>query len=208
MTRTRPTQERAVRTRELLLRAGAEVFDECGYAGAGVTKILERAGLTAGALYFHFKSKEGLAKAVMNAQSGTIEPLLASEGLQRLVDITLVWAQRLQVDPVLRAGVRLSVEQGSFGVQDATAYLNWRDIMTECLRRAESDGELLPDVDPGQVAEFVVGACTGVQLYAQLVSNRADLPQRTVAMWQLLLPGIAGADVVRRIDLDPERGRA
>lgn len=201
----RQMQERALRTREVLLHAGAEVFDEYGFAGAGINKILKRAGVTAGALYFHFESKEGLAKAVMQAQSQTIEPHLDSHGLQRLVDITLVWAKQLLEDPLLRAGVRLSVEQGSFGMQDATAYLAWRTIMEQCLNDARDNGELLPGVDPGKVAEFVVSACTGVQLYAQLVNGRQDLPERTVEMWRLLLPGIAASGALTRIDLTPRR---
>ncbi|MFP8944451.1 ScbR family autoregulator-binding transcription factor [Streptomyces fenghuangensis] len=203
---TRPAQERAVRTREALLRAGAEVFDEYGYAGAGITRILERAGVTAGALYFHFKSKEGLALAIMGAQPQQIEPNLSSHGLQRLVDITFVWAYELQVNPILRAGVRLSVEQGSFGVQDPSSYLGWKEIMADCLQSADREGELLPEVHSEEIAEFVVGACTGVQLYSQLVSNRCDLPERTVRMWRMLLPGIARPEAIAGIRLDPRRG--
>lgn len=203
---TRPPQERALRTRDVLLRAGAEVFDEYGYAGAGINRILERAGVTAGALYFHFKSKEGLARAIMGSQPDRIEPRLRSSGLQRLVDITLVWAHQLQVDPLLRAGVRLSVEQGSFGVQDPSSYLGWKDIMADCLQAAQEQGELLPDASAEEFAEFVVGACTGVQLYSQLVSNRADLPQRTVRMWRIVLPGVARPETIARIGLDPGRG--
>jgi AcrR family transcriptional regulator len=203
---TRPPQERALRTREALLRAGAEVFDEYGYAGAGITRILERAGVTAGALYFHFKSKEGLALAIMSAQPQQIQPRLASRGLQRLVDITFIWAHELQVNPLLRAGVRLSVEQGSFGVQDPSSYLGWKDIMTDCLEVAQQEGELLPGIRSEEVAEFVVGACTGVQLYSQLVSDREDLPERTVGMWRMLLAGIAQPETIARIDLDLRRG--
>jgi AcrR family transcriptional regulator len=205
---TPPTQERARRTREALVLAAAEVFDENGYAGAGITSILSRAKVTAGALYFHFKSKEGLARAVMSAQPAVIEPRLDSSGLQRLVDITFVWAHELQVNPLLRAGVRLSVEQGSFGLRDATSYLGWKEIMAECLHTAVEEGELLPTSRPDDVAEFVVGACTGVQLYSQLISDRADLPRRTVVMWRLLLPGIACPETIERIDLDVTRGEA
>ncbi|MEV5727893.1 MULTISPECIES: ScbR family autoregulator-binding transcription factor [Streptomyces] len=205
---TRPTQERALRTREALLRAGAEVFDECGYAGAGINRILGRAEVTAGALYFHFKSKEGLARAVMSAQPAVIEPRLNSRGLQRLVDITLVWAHELQVNALLRAGVRLSVEQGSFGLRDASSYLGWKEIMAECLHTAVDEDELLPTTRPDDIAEFLVGACTGVQLYSQLISDRADLPRRTVVMWRMLLPGIARPETIARIDLDVTRGRA
>uniref|UniRef100_A0AAU2UZX8 TetR/AcrR family transcriptional regulator n=1 Tax=Streptomyces sp. NBC_00003 TaxID=2903608 RepID=A0AAU2UZX8_9ACTN len=199
-------QERAVRTREVLLRAAAEEFDEKGYAAALINQILTRAGLTAGAMYFHFKSKEDLAVAVMNAQKHTIEPRLNSRGLQRLVDITLVWAHRLRVDPLLRAGVRLAVEQGSFGMHDASTFLEWREIMLGCLVDAESDKELMPGVVAEDIAEFVVGACTGIQLYANLVNGREDLVERTVRMWELLLPGVAVPSAARRISLDAERG--
>ncbi|PCG85393.1 TetR family transcriptional regulator [Streptomyces sp. WZ.A104] len=202
----RQMQDRALRTRELLLRAAAEEFDAAGYAGTGLNKIAKRAGLTVGALYFHFESKEGIARAVMMAQPESIEPHVDTQGLQRIVDITRVWSHQLLKDPLLRAGVRLSVEQGSFGVNDISPYLQWRDVMEQCLCDARDSGELLPGVDPRWVAEFVVSACTGVQLYAQLVNGRKDLPERTVEMWRLLLPGIATPGTLPRIDLSPRRG--
>jgi AcrR family transcriptional regulator len=147
MAKPRPKQERAVQTREMILLAAAEVFDEYGFSGASITKILKRAGATAGAMYFHFESKEGLARAVMNAQPETIVPWLESTGLQRLVDITLTWAHQLQVDPMLRAGVRLTGEQGTFGSRDATPYTAWVEIMKEDLQAAAGKGELLPGVE-------------------------------------------------------------
>ncbi len=204
----RAKQERAQRTRRQIVRAAAELFDECGYEGASVTRIVERAGMTLGAMYFHFPSKEALAKEVMNAQPDVIEPLLESQGVQRLVDITLVWAQHLKDDPVLRAGVRLAVEQGRFGMRDETSFEKWKQIMAEHLEWAREHGELRPGVVPDEVAEFVVGACTGVQFYSNLVCGREDLMDRAVAMWRYLLPGIAAADVLERIDLDPARGNA
>lgn len=61
-------QERSARTRAAILRAGAEVFAELGFAGASVSKITRRANLTLGALYFHFESKEHLAREIVRAQ--------------------------------------------------------------------------------------------------------------------------------------------
>ncbi|MEV5887419.1 ScbR family autoregulator-binding transcription factor [Streptomyces sp. NPDC052020] len=200
-------QERAVQTRESLLRAAAEVFDEFGYSGASINRILKRAGLTAGALYFHFDSKEDLARAVMNSQPETIVPWLDSRGLQRLVDLTLNWARRLQVDPLLRAGVRLTNEQTSFGLQDASPYQQWVEIMAECLRDAHERGELQAGVEPGEVAAFVVEACTGMQMFSAVVSGRKDLMERVTRMWRLLLPGIAVPAIVARTELGAERAR-
>ncbi|MEU9705481.1 ScbR family autoregulator-binding transcription factor [Streptomyces sp. NPDC047981] len=200
-------QERAVRTRNLILTAAAELFDEEGYEGASVTRIVQRAGVTLGALYFHFPSKQDLAREVMNAQPYVIEPLLGSSGLQRLVDITLVWAHRLQTDPMLRAGVRLAVEQSRFGMRDIDSFEGWKDIMVGHLEVARAEGSLRAGVSPEEVAQFVVGACTGVQLYSQLVTGRADLTERTCAMWRLLLPGIAAPDAATVV-VDPHFGRA
>lgn len=200
-------QERAVQTRESLLRAAAEVFDEYGYSGASINRILKRAGLTAGALYFHFESKEDLARAVMNSQPESIVPWLDSRGLQRLVDITLTWARRLQEDPMLRAGVRLTNEQASFGLQDATPYREWAEIMAHCLRDAHERGELQAGVEPEEVGEFVVEACTGMQMFSAVASGRADLMERTTRMWRLLLPGIAVPAIVARTEVSPDRVR-
>ncbi|GHE12700.1 ScbR family autoregulator-binding transcription factor [Streptomyces alanosinicus] len=203
----RSKQQRSVETREAILRAAAAVFEESGYAGASISRILQRAGATAGSLYFHFKSKEELARAVMTAQPETIVPHLASEGLQRLVDITLVWCHQLRLDLTLRAGVRLTTEQTTFGMADAAApYDEWVAIMADVLETAAERGELQPGIDPKGLATFIVEHCTGMQLYsAARSSDRADLPQRVVSMWQLLLPGIAVPTVAVRIETRPDR---
>jgi hypothetical protein len=144
----------------------------------------------------------------MNAQPRSIIPWLESEGLQRLVDITMVWAYQLQVDPLLRAGVRLTGEQGSFGLKDTTPYREWSQIMTECLEAARERGELQAGVEPAELAEFVVEACTGMQTYSAVASEaRADLSDRAVRMWRLLLPGVAVPAVVARTEVNPDRVR-
>ncbi|MFF8832510.1 ScbR family autoregulator-binding transcription factor [Streptomyces sp. NPDC015131] len=198
-------QERAVRTRAVLMRAAAEVFEEHGYAGAGINRILSRAGLTAGALYFHFGSKEELARAIMGAQQRAVAPELESEGLQRVVDITLVWAHRLREDPLLRAGVQLSMGQESFA--GGAAFEGWREVMAGHLREARERGELREGADPEVIARFVVGACTGVQLYSRQTTGREDLPHRMREMWDCLLPGITAPGAGRAYDTGTERGQ-
>jgi AcrR family transcriptional regulator len=60
----RTQQERRATTRAALLRAARELFAAKGYAGAGREEIVERAGVTRGAMYHHFASKEDLFRAV------------------------------------------------------------------------------------------------------------------------------------------------
>src|SRR5437764_10554084 len=47
-------------TRVKILRAAGKVFRRLGYHAAGVDKVMEEAGLTAGGFYAHFDSKQEL----------------------------------------------------------------------------------------------------------------------------------------------------
>ncbi|MFI8326324.1 ScbR family autoregulator-binding transcription factor [Streptomyces sp. NPDC085529] len=201
----RPQQDRALKTREAIVMGAAEVFDEFGFSGASISRIMKRAGVSQGAMYFHFKSKEDLALAVMNAQPETVIPRLDSHGLQRIVDMTFVWAWQIQNDVLLRAGVRLTNEQDGTSVRDASPYTDWAQILEVTLREAQYDGELRESVDVVRLSEFLVSACTGMQMYSNAVSGRRDLPERTVAMWRILLPGVAPERIAESIDLDVNR---
>jgi AcrR family transcriptional regulator len=54
------TSERGAATRNGLLTAAREVFTSVGYAQAGVTDIVTRAGASVGSLYHHFSGKADL----------------------------------------------------------------------------------------------------------------------------------------------------
>src|ERR1700731_417328 len=53
------------RTRERLLQAASREIYRSGFQSASLDKILALAGVTKGALYYHFKSKEALGYAVV-----------------------------------------------------------------------------------------------------------------------------------------------
>jgi AcrR family transcriptional regulator len=63
----RTQADRRAATRAALIAAGRELFAAKGFAGAGREEIVERAGVTRGAMYHHFASKEALFRAVYEA---------------------------------------------------------------------------------------------------------------------------------------------
>ncbi|MGW3078515.1 MULTISPECIES: ScbR family autoregulator-binding transcription factor [unclassified Kitasatospora] len=196
-----------MRTRAALVCAAAEVFDQVGYHGAGINRILATAGLTSGAMYFHFKSKEDLARAVMLEQASDLRLPAEPQGLQQLVDVTLTLAVELQSNTLLRAGVRLAVDQGGPALNDDSAYDWWAQRFRGELDVARERGELREDVDGSEFAEVLVAAFTGTQLKSQISAGWSDLPERIVSLWRYLLPGVASAEALPQIRVAPERGR-
>ncbi|KUN00475.1 gamma-butyrolactone-binding protein [Streptomyces yokosukanensis] len=197
-------QERAVRTRRAVLEAAATVFAEHGYTAATIADILKTAGVTKGALYFHFDSKEALARGVLEIQADGRVPEQEIK-LQEVVDVTMTVAHRLVHDPVLRAGARLSADpigRGHYG----SAWPLWVDVLTEIVAESHRRGETLSHVVPREVAELVVSAFNGVQLYAQLETNLADVEHRVSVLMQHLLPSIASPAVLMRLDVAEDRG--
>ncbi|KUL52334.1 branched-chain amino acid aminotransferase [Streptomyces sp. NRRL F-4489] len=200
-------QERAVRTRAALVQAGAEAFAEWGFTRASVARIAERAGLTLGAMYFHFASKEELAREIVRNQPDRVVPAVDSEGLQRAVDTTLTWACRLPDDPVLLAGARLVMDQEYFAGPAGNSHQQWIDVLTADLEEAARRRELRAHADPRAVARLLVYACTGAQMHSGLESGRRDLPRRIAEVWHTLLPAVATPGAARRLELGEERGR-
>ncbi|MFD8419258.1 ScbR family autoregulator-binding transcription factor [Streptomyces sp. NPDC059466] len=193
------TQERGTRSRHSILESAARVFDERGYDAASTNDILARTGLTRGALYHHFPSKEAIAVALVTAHSEALVVPDRAVKLQAVIDLTLEFAQRLQHDPVLRASVRLAVEQTSFSRPPQTAYEQSGAAILTLLRQAEEQGEILPGVDIKEATSTIVGAFTGLQLMSQVYSNRADLPERIGAFWRFVLPGLATPGLLGRL---------
>ncbi|GAA1007456.1 ScbR family autoregulator-binding transcription factor [Streptomyces thermogriseus] len=201
-------QDRAIRTRRAILTAAAKVFEERGYQAATITEILTTAGVTKGALYFHFQSKEDLAQGVLSEQDQRMVVPDRPSKVQQLVDVILLHAHRLQTDPMVRAGVRLSLDQQAKGLDRSGPFLHWGRIIGDLLEKAQAQGELLPHVVPSETADVIVGSFAGVQAMSQALSNYKDLPDRICALLRHLLPSVTLAPALAAVDLSPGRGAA
>jgi len=187
----RTRQQRAVATRAAIIDAAAG-----GYVGASMDAVAERAGLTKGALYFHFTSKADLAGAVIARQhevSRAYGEAAAARGTTPLE--VLMWmsqglASQMVHEVVVSAGIRLSTEAATADVARQDPYTDWIAVVTDLVRRGIDAGEVDPAWDPELVGRVVIPAYTGVQTVSDVLADRTDLYERLRELWTVLLAAI------------------
>ncbi|WP_022881151.1 ScbR family autoregulator-binding transcription factor [Gryllotalpicola ginsengisoli] len=202
------TQERAVGTRDEIVRAAAAEFDEHGYAGASLSGIASRLGKTKGAMSYHFSSKGALAREVVESQYAQWEDVLTrirgdgNRGLDAMVLLSFAVAKRFRDDVLVRAGIRLQHDAGLHGVDLPTPFVSWISMTRALLAEAVAMKQVTPPLNAEQSAEVLVEAFTGVQQVAHRLTSARDIDDRVRRYWLLFLPGLGVDDpagVVERL---------
>ncbi|GAA2307834.1 ScbR family autoregulator-binding transcription factor [Streptomyces kunmingensis] len=161
-------QERAARTRRALINAAAEAFADDGYALASLPAISKRAGVSTGALHFHFSSKDALAAAVESAAEHTVRTMAEQCGastvtpLQCLVSAVTRLLDAVSTDPVTRAGLRLAGDPSRKSGGGLIRW--WHEWVRDVLVAAAEAGELPRTVSPEGAAMAISAAVAGVGL--------------------------------------------
>ncbi|KOV75647.1 MULTISPECIES: TetR/AcrR family transcriptional regulator [Streptomyces] len=194
------SQERAERTRGRLLEAAAREFSLQGYSGTSLQRISRSAGVTMGALTFHFPTKPALAEAVHARGSEITREAVARTGaeppeepdhplLQRVIRISHTVAALLCEEPTVRAAGRLTRE-GAPGPADWTD--SWLPDVRGLLDQASREKELRTGVDPEIVALLLRYLILGVLDSPQPTEGCASHLARLNAVWAVLLTGLIG----------------
>jgi AcrR family transcriptional regulator len=77
-----PTESAEPSARQRLLDSAVHLFTERGYAATSVREIVESAGLTKPALYYHFRSKEGIYLAILHDLARTADEGIAARRVE------------------------------------------------------------------------------------------------------------------------------
>ncbi|MGK4004069.1 TetR family transcriptional regulator [Sorangium sp. So ce1036] len=170
----RRTKEEAAATREQILDAALLVFSRKGYAAATLQDVAAEAGLTRGAVYWHFKGKAELYTALLGerlaranavfseALSSTPSPL---EALERLLTRSLEY---LEEDPEYRAVLSLSLfktelspELAAGFEQKVSSVRRLVAVVSDLVRKGIAAGEIERGVDPRAAALAAVSLMNG-----------------------------------------------
>lgn len=171
----RRTKEEAAVTRARLLEAALESFHTKGYAATTLDDIARRAGITRGAIQWHFGNKAELYNTLIReryAEAALAFQKTSEAGatpLQKLRLILVRWLGyaeedvkfrtmlelmmlKTEVSPELAGGMREKTQ----GNQATLAFF------ADIIRRGIQSGEIRPDVHPEVVAIAALGLVNGI----------------------------------------------
>ena len=191
------SDERKAERREQILGAARRCFAEHGYEGATVVRLEDATGLSRGAIFNYFGSKEELFVELAVQDTARMSELWVNEGLEAVVreiieldpdwlGVYLELIQRVRTDPEFRA--RIEERQ--------------KDIIPVNRARVEEaqrSGEFRDDLPPSELGAFVNLVLNGLAL----LRAQGDQPPRVELVVGLLEDAIGGR---ARSDTRPRTG--
>jgi AcrR family transcriptional regulator len=182
------------KTRQLLLEAAYEEIHRNGYQASGLCQILERAGLTKGALYHHFADKRELGLAVLDEiiqpaiVTSWLDPLdraieAGADPLEALIDYLQARGQKIsdaQCElgcPLNNLAQEMSGLDEDFRKRIGFTFNLWSNGLAERLASSQRTGNIRADVDIQGVARFIVASMEGSMSFAKAQHDRSVLVQ-------------------------------
>src|SRR5713101_6554433 len=171
-------------TRQTLLQAAFQEIYRSGFQAASLDNILSKVGVTKGALYHHFGSKQELGYAVVDElirehvlnrwvrslekAENPIDGLLA---ILRSKEPHPGFDQRLGC-PLNNLAQEMSPLNEGFRKRLESVFREWREGIAKALRRGQEGGQVRSDVDPVEAADFFLAALEGSVSLAKNAQDR------------------------------------
>ena len=192
-------QRRGEETRAHILQAAESCFAQRGYDATSVVDICDLAGVSKGAFYHHFSSKQTLFLELLEHWLVGMDALLEPAR----VDADTVPAGLLQmagmVQPVFQEGkgrLPFFLEFWNKAARDPVVwqatiapYRRYRDFFCKMIEAGIAEGSLRP-VDPEATAQIIVSLAVGLVLQGVLDPEGADWGQMAQEGVRLLLNGL------------------
>jgi len=199
----RRTKEEAARTRQDVLKAALIIFGEKGYSRATLEQIAVEAGVTRGAIYWHFNSKAELYNTLIenySARGATLGKKAIAEGGSFVDILRRIFIRQLQAvaeDPDLRAIMEIYLFKTGLDPELQSARLQQirngealLEEISEAMRMGIATGELRADIDPLEMARAFISFQNGL-IYLWLLSpDSFSLHTNAESMAEILVGGV------------------
>ena len=183
-------------TRRALLDAARELFTEHGYGATRTEEIVQRAGVTRGALYHHFRDKEDLFRAVLEDLDNEVDAsLLRRTGARNESSWDLF---RANSEIHLSAATKNQAYR-QIALVDGPSVFGWTEWnerrggpqakIASYLRRAVDEGSI-DDVPVEPLAQMLASIGVGSALYIAQADDPETAHAEVSAITERLLAGL------------------
>lgn len=186
----RRTKTEAMETREAILDSAIEVFYERGVARASLTEVAERAGLTRGAVYVHFRDKADLlsalcqrirfpADAISDACPEAMKRDPLGELQRRWLDLFQEVARNKEwqmIFAIVFHRTELVTESGAIHNRVLEGHQHAHQQIQRCLQLAVDAGQVPADLDVVMAASMLHGCLVGILQDWLITPAVYDLP--------------------------------
>jgi TetR/AcrR family transcriptional regulator, transcriptional repressor for nem operon len=190
--------------KDAILVAGLKTMFRTGYHGTSVRDVTAAAGAPQGSFTNHFRSKEAFASEVLERYFAHTRTLVAQAlddtslspraRLRRYLDII---TGRLEDDGFARGCLigDLSLEASGSSemlrAQLAQIFQEWRQPFADCIAKAQAAGEIASDLDPQELAEFLLASWQGAMLRMKVERSAAPLERFKKIVFQTTFKELA-----------------
>jgi len=201
----RKTKMEAQETRERLLDAAETVFRHRGVTRTSLAEIATAAGVTRGAVYWHFKDKAALFHAMCDRATLPLDALFerasetaSTDPLTTLRDLCVGALQRLAVDARTQVVFEVIFHKTELVDELAGIATSHENERCQCLgqieaiiRRCAELGELPPEIDTSLAAQGLNALMVGIMHEWVLDPAAYDLASAAPALIDAFLAGLA-----------------
>ncbi len=189
--------ETKIPTRDRLLNAAEELVNAKGFAATSIDQILARVGMSKGTFFYHFKTKDELARALIDRFAASDEQVLVSsmERAEKLSDdprqqlfifVGLMIEIAEQLDNQAQPNCLFATycwENGLFDPETQSvienALLNWRRMLGHKLRTVAQAHPPKVDVDLDSLADMITVVFEGAFVLARTVDGKDTIAEQT-----------------------------
>lgn len=193
----RVTETYRLERREQIQDAAARCFARQGFHATSMDDVIAEAGLSAGAVYGHFRAKDELIEAVAGRAMELVGEVLGEVAeavtpaamLDGVLSLMGKLSERYGFDPTAVAiqAWGESLRSPAVLARVSEAYRLIRTQMAGAVRRWQQAGLVAADADPDEVAKVLFGLIPGYIVQRQLLGDVR--PDRYAAALAGLSPG-------------------
>lgn len=191
--------QRSAQTKKSIMDAATTLFARDGYESTGVAEICARAGVSKGAFYYHFDSKENVFLTLIDTWLNTLETTLTEISFQAksVPDGLLEMAGMMQ--PVFENNqyfMGLFLELWTHAnrndkVRQATVapYRRFEETFTRLIQRGIDEGTI-DDVEPEIAGQLLLSLSSGLFLQASLEPDQVNWGKKLQESIVILINGL------------------